>query len=288
MTRGLAVIARVGAHRPFLEKGARELEVQSLNTPFGISAPIHLLESGGIPFAVLSRHGEDRYATAAPFVNDLANIWALKEIGIEKILSWSAPGSLNPALAPGSLVVADDLLDETRSGPRTFFEGKGIGVIRQEAVFCPEIRALMIERLAGSPFPLHSRGVYVSVEGPRLETRAEIRKYRLFGGDLIGMNLAPEAFLAKELEMCYGAVCYPVNFAEGIKDRPYLRGVLFEGLANPEEMARVKEVEEAFPDLVLMLLAPVSASPRSCPCPVAMERYRIRGDIGEDFHTWIR
>lgn len=288
MTPRVAVIARVGAHRPFLARGARELHVQSLNTPFGLSAPIHLMESKRIPFVVLSRHGEDQYATAAPFVNDLANIWALKEAGIEKILSWSAPGSLNPAIAPGSLVVVDDLLDETRSGPRTFFEGKGIGVIRQEAVFCPEIRALLIEKLAGSPFPLHSQGVYVSVEGPRLETRVEIRKYRLFGGDLIGMNLAPEAFLAKELEMCYGAVCYPVNFAEGVKERPYVRGVLFEGLAYPEEMTRVKEVEEAFSDLMLPLLAPVAAARRTCPCPAAMERYKTRGDIGEDFRTWIQ
>jgi 5'-methylthioadenosine phosphorylase len=246
------------------------------------------MKSAGIPFVVLSRHGEDHYATAAPFVNDLANIWALKETGIEQILSWSAPGSLNPAMAPGSLVVVDDLLDETRSGPRTFFEGKGIGVIRQEAVFCPEIRALMLEKLGRGPFPLQANGVYVSVEGPRLETRAEIRKYRLLGGDLIGMNLAPEAFLAKELEMCYGALCYPVNFAEGVKERPYVRGVLFEGLAYPEEMARVKEVEEAFPDLILPLLAPLSATPRACPCPVAMERYKIRGDIGEDFRTWIK
>jgi 5'-methylthioadenosine phosphorylase len=284
----VAVIARVGAHRPFQARGARELRVHPLNTPFGLSGPLHFMESEGLPFVVLSRHGEDHYAIAAPFVNDLANIWALKEAGIEKILSWSAPGSLNPAMAPGSLVVVDDLLDETRSGPRTFFEGKGIGVIRQEAVFCPEIRALMIEKLARGPFPLHSQGVYVSVEGPRLETRAEIHKYRLFGGDLIGMNLAPEAFLAKELEMCYGVLCYPVNFAEGVKERPYIRGVLFEGLAYPEEMARVKEVEEAFSDLMLLLLAPLSATPRDCPCPVAMERYKIRGDIGEDFHTWIQ
>jgi 5'-methylthioadenosine phosphorylase len=283
----LAVMARVGAHRPFLDRGAREAEVQVLSTPFGPSVPLHVLLYEDLSFVVLSRHGEDRYATAAPFVNDRANIWALKETGVEKILSWSAPGSLNPALAPGSLVVVDDLLDETRSGPRTFFEGQGIGVIRQDAVFCPQIRRVMLERLAGGPFPLHPRGVYVSVEGPRLETGAEIRKYRLIGGDLIGMNLAPEAFLAKELEMCYGALCYPVNFAEGIKDRPYRRGVLFEGLALPEDMERVHEVEVAFPDLILSLLGPVSGLRGDCPCPAAMERYKIRGDIGEDFRTWI-
>ena len=284
----VAVMARVGAHRPFLDRGAREAEIKIWDTPFGPSVPLHTLEFEGSPFIVLSRHGEDRYATAAPFVNDRANIWALKDSGIERILSWSAPGSLNPALQPGTLVVVDDLLDETRSGPRTFFEGQGIGVIRQDSVFCPEIRELLVKKLAGGPFPLHFRGVYVSVDGPRLETKAEIRKYRMCGGDLIGMNLAPEAFLAKELEMCYGALCYPVNLAEGIGDRPYVRGVLFEGLARPEEMERVKELEAAFPDLILPLLGPVAELRRDCPCPVAMERYKIRGDIGADFRTWIR
>jgi 5'-methylthioadenosine phosphorylase len=102
------------------------------------------------------------------------------------------------------------------------------------------------------------------------------------------MNLAPEAFLAKELEMCYGALCYPVNFAEGIKDRPYVRGVLFEGLADPEELEQVRNVEAAFPDLIRPLLGPVATFRRDCPCPAAMERYKVRGDIGADFRTWIR
>lgn len=289
MNARVAVMARVGAHGSFQERGAREEAAAVLNTPFGPSAPLHLLSWGEVAFIVLSRHGEERYATAAPFVNDRANIWALKEAGVERILSWSAPGSLNPSLAPGSLVIVDDLLDETRSGPRTFFEGLGIGVIRQDPVFCPEIRKIMMETLAGGdPFPVHTRGIYVSVEGPRLETRVEIRKYRMCGGDLIGMNLAPEAFLAKELEMCYGALCYPVNFAEGIKDRPYVRGVLFEGLADREELEQVRNVEAAFPDLIRPLLGPVATFRRDCPCPAAMERYKVRGDIGADFRTWIR
>lgn len=288
MTPATALFARIGAHKPFLSRGAREESARVLDTPFGPSVPLHLLTFEGISFVVLSRHGEDRYDTAAPFVNDRANIWALKEIGIEKILSWSAPGSLNPLIAPGDLVVVNDLLDETRSGPRTFFENQGIGVIRQNPVFCPELQAILRETLRGRSLPFHSQGVYVSVEGPRLETPAEIRKYRMFGGDLVGMNLAPEAFLARELEICYGALCYAVNYAEGVKDRPYVSGVLFEGLALPEEMDRVKEIEEALADLLLSFLPGILGAPRKCPCAAAMARYKIRGDIGEDFHSWIR
>lgn len=283
----LAIIARVGAHKPLIVSGALEEKVLILETPFGPSAPLHFLRYQDIPFVILSRHGEEGYSLSAPFVNDRANIWALKEAGVGRILSWSAPGSLNPSMAPGDLALVDDLIDETRSGPGTFFEGKGIGVIRQNPVFCPDLKKKMADLLKKTPFRLHHEGIYVSVEGPRMETPAEIRKFRLFGGDLIGMNLAPEAFLAKELEMCYGALCYPVNFAEGMQDRPYQPGVLFEGLSSPEEMALVKRVEDAFPALILPILSRMQESPRNCHCRQSMQRYKERGDIGPDFRTWI-
>ena len=284
----LAIIARVGAHKPLVASGAREEKVLILETPFGRSAPLHFLHYQDIPFVVLSRHGEEGYTLSAPFVNDRANIWALKESGVSRILSWSAPGSLNPAMSPGHLVLVDDLIDETRSGPGTFFEGKGIGVIRQNPVFCPDLKKMTAEVLGESPFPWHPGAIYVSVEGPRMETPAEIRKFRLFGGDLIGMNLAPETFLARELEMCYGALCYPVNFAEGMLDRPYQPGVLFEGLASPDEIASVKKVEEAFPELILRVLSKVHESHGDCFCRQSMRRYKERGDIGPDFRTWIQ
>lgn len=284
----LAVIARVGAHSAFIARGAEEEKVLALETPFGRSAPLHILRYQNLPFVVLSRHGEEKYSLAAPFVNDRANVWALKEYGVTRILSWSAPGSLNPGIAPGDLVLVDDLIDETRSGPETFFEGLGIGVIRQNPAFCPHLRRLMVEALESSPFTIHHQGVYVSVEGPRLETAAEIRKFRLFGGDLIGMNLAPETFLVKELEMCYGAICYAVNFAEGLLDRPYRPGVLFEGLSTPEEIDQVKQVEDAFPELLLTILSEVQRNTPDCYCRESMRRYKERGDIGPDFRTWIR
>lgn len=284
----LALIARIGAHHPLLSRGAIAEKTRIQETPFGPSAPLHFLNYQGIPFIVLSRHGEERYSLSAPFVNDRANIWALKEWGVSRILSWSAPGSLNLSLAPGDLILVDDLIDETRSGPGTFFEGKGIGVIRQNPVFCPGLRDQMFEILQQTPFNVHRQGVYVSVEGPRLETAAEIRKFRLFGGDLIGMNLAPETFLARELEMCYGAICYAVNFAEGLLDRPYQPGVLFEGLSSPEETAQVKKTEEAFPDLLLPILTRVYENPAPCFCSQSMRRYKERGDIGDDFREWIK
>jgi 5'-methylthioadenosine phosphorylase len=135
---------------------------------------------------------------------------------------------------------------------------------------------------------VHPQGVYVATTGPRLETAAEIRKFGLLGGDLVGQTLAPEVFLARELELCYTALTYVVNYAEGLLDRPYRPGVLFEGLATPEEMAQVAAVEAAFPDLILKILPALAAAPRVCSCPRLLERYRLRGDIGEDWRTWVR
>ncbi len=283
----LAIIARVGAHRDFLEKGVAYLGGEAQATPFGDSNPVHLFEHRGLVFAVLSRHGEDRYAVSAAYVNDRANLFALKNLGVEKILAWCAPGAINEAMAPGHLVAPDDILDETRGEPYTFFPKRGLGFIRQNPVFCPELRRALIRGVKRGPFPWHPQGVYVATSGPRLETPAEIRKFRMLGGDLVGMTLVPEVFLARELEMCYAALCYVVNYAEGLKDRPFQPGVLFEGLATPEEVARVQKVEGAFADLALGLLPEMAAAPRVCPCVKLMERYRLRGNIGKDWRTWF-
>jgi 5'-methylthioadenosine phosphorylase len=283
----IAVIARVGAHRDFLAQGLEIRQTLAVDTPFGRSNPIHVFEHQGVQFAVLSRHGEEGYQVAAPFVNDKANLYGLKSLGVEKVLAWCAPGAINEAMAPGNLVVPHDILDEGDRTPHTFFAGRGLGFIRQNPVFCPELRAGLMKGLGDSAFPCHSQGVYVATTGPRLETVAEINKFRLLGGDLVGMTLVPEVFLARELELCYAAICYVVNYAEGVKDRPYQPGVLFEGMATEEEFAAVRRVEAAMAQVVLGVLPRLAAAVRQCPCPRLMERYRLRGDIGQDWRTWF-
>lgn len=284
----VAIIARVGGHKAFQTHGLEPHRSQAHPTPFGTSNPIHLFTHQGVDFAVLSRHGEAGYQVSAPFVNDRANLYALKALGVDKILAWCAPGAINVTMAPGHLVVPHDILDESKGGPATFFPERGLGFIRHNPVFCPELRAQLIQTLSDGQFPLHPQAVYVATTGPRLETPAEIRKFRLCGGDLVGMTLVPEVFLARELELCYAALCYVVNFAEGLKERPYQPGVLFEGLATPAEMAQVQAVEAAYAELVLKLLPHLAATPRQCPCPWLMERYRRRGDLGEDWQAWFR
>jgi 5'-methylthioadenosine phosphorylase len=283
----LAIIARVGAHQDFRRQGLAAESTETYDTPFGRSNPVHLYVHGDIPFAVLSRHGEAGYHLSAPYVNDRANLYALKALGVEKILAWCAPGAINEAMTPGDLVIPHDILDEGHQQPYTFFPNQGLGFVRQNPVFCPELRQSLIQTLGGRPIPLHPAGVYTATTGPRLETPAEVRKYKILGGDLVGMTLVPEVFLARELEICYAAVCYVVNYAEGVKDRPYQPGILFEGLATPEEIQRVQELEAAFAEIALQLLPGLAETPRQCPCPWLMERYRQRGDIGIDWQEWF-
>ncbi len=284
----IAVIARVGVHQALAAAGLKPQQSRVFSTPFGDSRPVHFFRHEGLEFAVLSRHGEAGYEISAPFINARANLYALKDLGVAKVLAWVAPGSLRQEMAPGDLVVPEDVLDEGRGGPHTFFTGAGWGFIRHNPLFCPELREALLRGLAGAPFTVHGQGVYVATTGPRLETAAEIRKLRLLGGDLVGQTLAPEVFLARELELCYVALTYVVNYAEGLLDRPYRPGTLFEGLATPEEVARVAAVEAAFPKLLLGLLPGLAATLRQCSCPRLLERYRLRGDLGPDWRTWVR
>jgi 5'-methylthioadenosine phosphorylase len=284
----VAVIARVAAHRPFVSRGLQSLGTEIYQTPYGPSRPVHFFVHEGLTFAVLSRHGETGYELSAPFLNHRANLYALRDLGVEKILAWVAPGSLREEMAPGDLVVPHDVIDEGKGGLQTFYSGVGWGFIRHSPLFCPEMRTAMLAALSEAPFKVHNRGVYVATTGPRLETAAEVRKFRLLDGDLVGQTLVPEVFLARELEFCYAALTYVVNYAEGLMERPYQPGVLFEGLATFEEVGRVGEVEAAFPELVMRLLPALAKTSRECPCPRLMERYRLRGDISEDWRTWIR
>lgn len=282
----VAVIARVGAHLEFLKQGCEELSVVRCETPFGPSNPIHIFEHGNTRFAVLSRHGETGYDVSAPFVNDRANLWGLKTLGVQKIVSWSAPGSIRDDIRPGDLVVIDDVIDETRANHYTFFENRGYGFIRQNPVFCPTLRNIFLNALPASGLRVHSGGIYVATQGPRMETPAEVRKFKVFGGDLVGMTQIPECFLAKELEMCYASICYSVNWAEGIKERPMAVGVLFEGLLDEKDKPRVDAVEAAFPSIMLDMIPTVIEAPRNCPCKDLMLRYKKRGDVTDDWTTW--
>ncbi len=260
--------------------------IPPVKTPFGDSQPIYKLDAGGRAVLLMSRHGESGYAIAPSWVNYRANIWALKELGTSQIVSWSGPGAIDMTLQIGQFVIPDDLIDETKSRSHTYFEGTGMGFVRQNPVFCPSLGKVIEEALGILNLTYRVGGTYVCTEGPRLETPAEIRKFKVYGGDMVGMTLVPEAFLARELEMCYAPICYITNYAEGLRQRPFEPGVLFEGLLDDREKQAVDDAVNQFPRIV-STLADLDLNTDYCHCSKLMERYRRRGDIGPDWHTWI-
>lgn len=288
MEKQIAIIGGSQAYS-LLESG--ELsgeEIGSLTTPFGESQPILGLQMGGQKVLFMSRHGRKGYSIAAPWVNYRANIWALKELGAGCIVSWSGPGAIDETLTIGQFVLPDDLIDETKCRAYSFFEGAGWGFVRQNPVFCPTLRRALAVVMEDLDLKYRSDGTYVCTEGPRLETPAEIRKFRQFGGHLVGMTMVPEVFLAKELEMCYASVCYVTNYAEGVRERQFRPGVLFEGLLSDDERKAVDEAVSRFPDIIASLVARWHSVKSDCHCDQLMSRYRLRGDIGPDWHTWIK
>lgn len=258
------------------ERLGQIVDILVKETPFGCSTPILYMENGDRRFYVLPRHGEGEYRVSAPFVNYRANIWALKELGTQRIVAWTGPGALSADVRIGQFALPDDLLDLTRSRPSTFFEGKGIGILRPRPVFCPTLEGALARVLTEMALRPWTGAVYAVSEGPRLETPAEVRMLRSMGADLVGMTLAPEAFLARELEICYHPIAYVTSYAEGVAE-----------LDDEERRDRIAEALELLPEITWNLLENLPDTACACSCQDAMLRYKQRGLIGDDFHDWI-
>ena len=273
----VAVIAGGKVYRLARERLGTIVDILVKETPFGCSTPILFMERGERRFYLVPRHGERDYRVSAPFVNYRANIWALKELGTRRIVAWSGPGALSTDYRIGEFVLPTDLLDLTRHRPCTFFENKGIGLLRQRPVFCSTLEQALDQVLTEMALGPPRRSVYAVSEGPRLETPAEVRMLQRMGADLVGMTLAPEGFLARELEMCYHPVAYVTAYAEGVLD----------AYDRDDRDRMVAEALEVMPEILWNLLELLPHHPYACSCQDAMLRYKQRGQIGDDFREWI-
>jgi 5'-methylthioadenosine phosphorylase len=186
-------------------------QTHDIETPFGRpSAPILTTEIGGVEVALLSRHGVGHLLNPSS-VPYRANIFALKQLGVTRIIASGAVGSLREAIAPRDLVLPDQAIDRTFRRPGSFFEGLAVHV-EMAAPFCPALRAALTSAAPAVPAKVHLRGTYVCMEGPQFSTRAESEMHRQWGGDLIGMTLMPEAKLAREAEICYACVALSTDY----------------------------------------------------------------------------
>ena len=287
MATRLACIGGLGA-ATLLEKGVFDARrLGPMNTPFGASGPIY--ECGGPEgFLFLPRNGEKAYELSSSFVNYRANVYALKDLGVEAIVAWSAVGAISHNFRVGQFVVVNDVIDETRSRPGTFFENRELGTIRQWPVFCSTLRELLGQVLREHGAHFSDEAVYLCAEGPRRETPAELRKYVMIGAQLVGNSIAPEVFLAKELQLCYAGLTYVTDYAEaGGGHQAYEPGGLFEVLGMVTDEQRVSDAVEMLPSLLASLVEPLGHAVRDCRCDVSMEHHIARGEIGKDWRTWF-
>ncbi|MFX1576139.1 MAG: S-methyl-5'-thioinosine phosphorylase [Promethearchaeota archaeon] len=212
-------------------------KTQWITTPFGGSAPIDLGEISGKPVAFLNRHqSPDQGAIASHSipphaVNYRANLLALRQLGVRYVLVTTAVGSLREKLPPGQLIIPHQLIDLTQSRTSTFYDGTTVfeiggktvsGIVHIDVTnpFCSTLRRVLLGACKELRFQAVDSATYAAMEGPRFETAAEIKMLRQLGVDIVGMTLAPEAFLARELGMCYAACSVVTNYAAGLVKTP--------------------------------------------------------------------
>lgn len=207
-----ATIGVIGGSGVYQIDGLRVIEEVSVATPFGLPSDMIVVgELDGAQIAFLPRHGRGHRINPTD-VNYRANIFALKQLGVERVISLSAVGSLREDIAPLDVVLPDQIIDRTIERSRTFFD-RGIVVhVSIADPFCPDLRAALAASAEGLAPHLHREGTYVCIEGPQFSTKAESQNFRQWGASVIGMTAMPEARLAREAELCYATVALVTDY----------------------------------------------------------------------------
>ena len=197
-----------------------------IGTDYG-DVEVSILEIFGKKVAFIPRHAAG-HSIPPHKINFRANIDALKNVGVTKIIATNSVGSMNEDMPPGSFVIPDDFLDFSQDRVKTFYEDKVVHIDVTEA-YCPSLRDVLAQ--SGDVI---LGGTYVCTEGPRFETPAEIKMFKMLGGDLVGMTGVPEVTLAREREICYNSICIVSNYASGISPDELTIDEVFEMVAKKE------------------------------------------------------
>ncbi len=277
----IGVIGGSGLYQMPELAGVREVEIK---TPFGkTSDPLIRGRLGGVDLIFLPRHGKG-HRWLPTEINFRANIFALKKLGVERIISVSAVGSLREEIAPGHLVVPDQFIDRTTQRPSTFF---GRGVVAHVSLanpFCSDLSKVLVTAARQEGAEVHSGGTYVCMEGPQFSTRAESHLYRAWGAHVIGMTNLQEAKLAREAEICFGTLALATDYD------------CWNDQAGDVEIEHVLTVLKQNVALAQRTIARASAElsePRSCGCVSALkdaiitERARIPKKIRAELQPII-
>jgi 5'-methylthioadenosine phosphorylase len=262
MTTAAAVrIGVLGGTGLYQMEGLANLREVSLTTPYGDPSDVITVgELGGVPVAFLPRHGRGHRIMPSE-IPVRANIHALKQLGVERLVSVSAVGSLREDIAPLDMVVPDQLIDRTKDRASTFF---GDGLVAHVAFgepFCAELSELVADAADDTDATVHRGGTYVVIEGPAFSTRAESKLYQSWGAGIIGMTALPEAKLAREAEMCFAVLATSTDYDAWHDAHAHVTVDMV--LANlAKNVARSQQA--------LRRLVPRLVAPRRCSCGTAL------------------
>jgi 5'-methylthioadenosine phosphorylase len=206
------ILAVIGGSGLYQMAGLENVQEYNPDTPFGKpSAPLVTGELAGQRVVFLARHGIGHHISPSE-INYRANIYALKLTGAERIVSISACGSLREDYAPGDIVIPDQLFDFTRGRERSFFGQGLVAHIGAADPYCSDLSQQLSLATQKTGIRIHQGGTLIVIEGPRFSTKAESHTYRLWGMSIIGMTACPEAFLAREAEMCYATMGHVTDY----------------------------------------------------------------------------
>lgn len=211
-------IGIIGGSGVYSIEELKNIKENNLITPFGILEYL-IGEYNNKEIIFVTRHGKG-HVLPPHMISYKKIIWGMKELGVEKIIATSASGSLNLEMKPGDFVIIDQFIDFTDSREITFFDTPG-NVVHTDMTepYCEYLRKLIKEVMISLKLPFHETGTYVTMNGPRYETKAEIKMLKMLGGDLVGMTGTPEVVLANEMNICYASIGIITNYAAGISNK---------------------------------------------------------------------
>ena len=272
------MIGIIGGSGLYEIEGFKLTDEIEVDTPFGKpSSPLAVLKYKDKKVFFIARHGRD-HSIPPHLINYRANLWALKEFGVKRVLSISAVGSINENLKAGDFVIVDNFLDFTKGRKDTFYEGKfsvkveakdkpsellnegKVVHVDMTKPYCPELQNILEDILRENSLRFKRGCVYVCTEGPRFETAQEIKAYKMLGGDVVGMTGYPEVALARELAMCYASLCVVANPAAGISQTR---------LTSEEVITLMSRKREELKYIVKCFIERVDAP--SCDCGKSLE-----------------
>ncbi len=278
------ILGVIGGSGLYSMKDLKVIEEQSIETPFGLpSDKIVIGEIQNTRLAFLPRHGVGHRISPSE-INYRANIYAMKSLGVERIISVSAVGSMKEEIVPGHIVIPDQFIDRTFRRASTFFTNGIVGHVSLAEPICMEAHKHVTKSAQEAGATVHPKGTYICIEGPQFSTRGESLVYRSWGVEVIGMTNVTEAKLAREAGLCYVTIALATDYdCWHVEEEPVTLEAVMEIMHNNVELAQK----------ILKQLIQGPILDRSCTCgeaaknSIVTDRNRIPQSVKNDLELLL-